>query len=78
MSVAERIRSQVEFSAEAQRKTTGAENSVVLSVTASITRTALTRFLSLSYTSSVTMENGINVMRPVAIAAGNVDDCELK
>src|SRR3989442_2909272 len=47
-------------------------------LTASSTRTPVARFLSRSYKTSVTIANGLSVKRPVATAAGNVDDCVLK
>src|SRR6266705_181056 len=77
-SVAERSRSHVELSVEAHRKITRAVYSVVLSVNPSITRTPVARFLSLSKITSVTIAHGFSVSRPVAIAAGSVDDWVLK
>jgi len=51
---------------------------VVWSVTASSTRTPVARFLLRSYTTSVTIANGFSVSRPVAMAAGSVEDWVLK
>ena len=45
---------------------------------ASNTVTPVARFLSLSYLISVTIEKGLKVKLPVAIAAGKVEDCVLK
>ena len=67
----------MELSVDAQRKTIFERYSVVDSSSASMTRTPLTRFLSLSYASSVTIDQGFSVRRPVAMAAGSVDDCVL-
>jgi hypothetical protein len=47
-------------------------------VTASTTRTPVARLASLSYSTSVTIENGLSVRRLVAAAAGSVDDWVLK
>src|SRR2546422_7961315 len=77
-SVADRSSSHVEFNVDAQRKMMRAVYTVVCSVTASSTRTPPARLRSRSYKTSVTIANGLSVSRPVAIAAGNVEDCVLK
>ena len=77
-SVADRISSHVELSADAHRNTTLDEYSVVALVTASITRTPVARLRSRSYTTSVTIANVFIVRRPVAFAAGSVEACVLK
>src|SRR5712691_7047109 len=77
-SIADRSSSQVEFNVDAQRKMMRAVYSAVCMLTASSTRTPVARFLSRSYKTSVTIANGLSVKRPVATAAGNVDDCVLK
>ena len=41
-------------------------------------RTPVARLRSLSYSTSLTIANGFSVRRPVATAAGSVDDCVLK
>src|SRR5688572_33383598 len=68
----------VELNADAHRKIILAVNCSVLLVSASSISTPLAFFLSLSYISRVTMENGRRVRLPVFTAAGNVDDCVLK
>ena len=63
---------------EAQTNTTFAEYTVVAPVAASIARTPVARLRLASYTTSVTIWNVLSVKRPVAAAAGSVDDCVLK
>ena len=67
-----------ELSVDAQRKTIRAEYSVTSFVIASITRTPVARFRSLSYSTSLAIAKTLSVSRPVAMAAGSVDDCVLK
>src|SRR5688500_12897224 len=74
MSVAELNNTQVLLNAEAHRNTTFDLNSYVLFSWASITSTPVALFLSLSYSTFVTIEKGRRVRFPVATAAGKVDD----
>ena len=66
------------FKVEALTKIIFALYSIVLLVSASNTVTPVARFLSLSYLISVTIEKGLKVKLPVAIAAGKVEDWVLK
>jgi hypothetical protein len=43
-----------------------------------MTRTPVARFVFLSYSTSLTIAQGLSVSLPVFIAAGSVDDCVLK
>jgi len=67
-------RSAVVFSADAFRKITRAKYSVVACVTASITRTPLARPVPGSVMRLCAIESGRSVNRPVAAAAGIVDE----
>src|SRR5690348_11414509 len=78
ISVAEFIRIQVEFSADAHRNTILALYSIVFADSASMISTPVAFFVSLSNKTLLTIENGLNVRLFVAIAAGSVDDCVLK
>ena len=62
------------FSADALRKTTFAKNSIVSCVSASITRTPFARPVFGSVITLWAIECGRSVMRPVAAAAGSVDE----
>jgi hypothetical protein len=72
------MRSHVLLMVEAQTKTTFAEYTVEAPVAASIARTPVARLRLASYTTSVTIWKVLSIKRPVATAAGSVDDCVLK